>query len=88
MATLDYSTKNIREMENGEYTILSYENKKSKFGKSYILSCTSGDKVFSIWSNIYLANYIYDVSPTKKFKINILDGIVTIPGYSRLVILK
>jgi len=88
MATKDCITMNISELASGEYTVLSYEYKKTWYGKSYILECTCDDKTFTVWANAYVANYIEDSSPTKKFKINISDGRVNILGYSRVVVLK
>ena len=73
----------VCEMTPGVYTVTSYESRKSKYGKTYIIHCDD----ISFWATSYLANYIIDFKPMKKFNIIIKDGKIDIPGYSRLVTL-
>lgn len=77
----------LSEIVPGNYTVLTYESKKTLFGKTYILSASpdNGGSVLWFWSNSYLNSYIDDACPKRKFKINIQDGQVSIIGYSRQV---
>lgn len=77
----------LSEIASGEYTVLTYESKKTLYGRTYMLSASpdNGVTVLWFWSNGYLNNYIDETCPKKKFKINILEGRVSIIGYSRVV---
>ena len=77
--------KKSRDLIPGVFIIDSYEPVKSTYGVNY--SITAGEKV-RFWFNIYLSSYITATKPTKKFNIEFFDSKITIPGYSRKVILK
>jgi len=83
-------TYTMSDIPSDRYTILSYESKKTKYGETYLLTCTpdDGESVLHLWSNGYLTNYINKYTPKKKFNITIQDRKVTIEGYSLKVILK
>jgi hypothetical protein len=78
-----------RDLIPGIFIIESYEPVKSTYGVNYLITAEheSGEKV-RFWSNIYLSSYITATKPTKKFNIEFFDSKITIPGYSRKVILK
>lgn len=86
----EVKTYSISQMPPDKYTILSYESKKTRYGKTYLLTCTpdDGESVLHLWSNSYLTNYISEYTPKKKFKIIIQDRKVDIEGYSQKVVLK
>ena len=78
-----------RDLIPGIYTIESYEPTKSTYGVHYLVTAEHESKEkIRFWSNIYLSDYISSRKPTKKFKIGYIDSKITIPGYSRKVILN
>ena len=83
-------TYNMSDIPSDKYTILSYESKKTRYGKTYLLTCTpnDGETVLYLWANSYLTDYIEKYIPKKKFSIIIQDKRVAIKGYSQKVILK
>ena len=70
----------VSELSDGEYIICSYE--ETKFG--YRLTT---DQDVEFFSNALIIKYITDKKPTKKFKVIVTDGNVSVEGYSRKVIL-
>ena len=58
----------LSELILGKYTVLSYEPRKGKYGKNYILNCISGKNHFQIWANSYIANYIEEINPKKEIR--------------------
>jgi hypothetical protein len=78
-----------RDLIPGIYTVESYEPTKSTYGIQYLVTAEheSKEKV-RFWSNRYLSEYICSRKPTKKFQIEYGDSKITIPGYSRKVILN
>ena len=78
-----------RDLTPGIYTIESYEPTKSTYGVHYLVTAEHESKEkIRLWCNIYLSDYISSRKPTKKFKIEYVDSKITIPGYSRKVILN
>ena len=78
------------EIPAGNYTITSYESRINKHGKYYLITAHKEDNEEEIkfWSNGYLDQYIIEIAPTKKFKINVNEKQITIENYSRKVILS
>ena len=81
--------KKTRDLIPGFYTIECYEPTKSNYGVNYLVTAEHESKErISFWSNMFLSDYITSRKPTKKFKIEYVDSKITIPGYSRKVILN
>ena len=78
-----------RDLIPGIYTIESYEPTKSTYGVTYLVTAEdeSKEKV-RFWSNIFLSDFITTRKPMKKFNIEYVDSKITIPGYSKKVILN
>ena len=78
-----------RDLMPGAYTVESYEPTKSSYGDYYLVTAEheSKEKV-SFWSNGYLSAFISSRKPVKKFKIECVDSMIIIPGYSRKVTLN
>ena len=58
-------TYNMSDIPSDKYTILSYESKKTRYGKTYLLTCTpnDGETVLYLWANSYLTEYIEKSNP-------------------------
>lgn len=81
--------KKTRDLIPGFYTIECYEQTKSNYGVNYLVTAEHESKErISFWSNMFLSDYITSRKPTKKFKIEYVDSKITIPGFSRKVILN
>lgn len=79
----------VVELLPGEYTILSYESKKSRYGITYIITAEYENKdIVSFWSNGYLTDYINSYNPKKKFQVVVHEHKIDIVGYTRKVVLK
>lgn len=78
-----------RDLIPGIYTIESYEPTKSTYGVTYLVTAEheSKEKV-RFWSNIFLSDFLTSRKPMKKFNIEYVDSKITIPGYSKKVILN
>jgi hypothetical protein len=74
----------ITDVLPGQYKIVSYEKKLSKFGYCFILTTDLNEKN---WSNRFITDYILTENPKRKFDILMNEDkkTVTIPGYSRVV---
>jgi hypothetical protein len=78
-----------RELIPGAYTVECYEPTKSSYGVNYLVTAEHESKErVKFWSNGYLSDFISSRKPVKKFKIEYVDSKMTIPGYSRKVILN
>ena len=84
----------LKDMSDGEYTMIEYELKKTQYGITYIVTCyenSEPDNIIKFWSNNYLTKYLQLFEPSKKFMFNVHHEdqrpFITIPGYTPKVIL-
>lgn len=80
----------IKNLLDGSYTIQSYEPTKSMYGNTYLISAEheSSKEPVKFWSNGFLSDFIASRKPTRKFQIEYVNAKITIPGYSRKIILN
>jgi hypothetical protein len=79
----------VKDLLPGSYLIESYEPTKSSYGINYLVCAENESKEqLKFWSNGFLTDFISSRKPTRKFKIEYVNSKITIPGYSRKVILN
>ena len=80
----------VKDMMPGNYQILSYDARQSQYGRTFIIEAigqSDNDEIIHFWSTSYLTNYLLEFQPKKKFNIGIKDGLISIDGYNRKIIL-
>ena len=80
----------VKNLLDGLYTIQSYEPTKSLYGNNYLISAEHelSKEPVKFWSNGFLSDFISSRKPTRKFQIEYVNSKITIPGYSRKVMLN
>ena len=83
----------VKDLMNDEYTVIEYEKIRSRYGSNYIITAIAdtpkseftnpNENKIRFFSNSYLAGYIDNYHPNKKFKIILCDGLITVPGYMK-----
>lgn len=82
------SINKVSELIPGEYKVLSYESKNTKYGESHIIEAEhEGGEKLSFWSNRYLSDYLSTYKPKRKFNIIVRDNIINIGNYTRKTVL-
>ena len=79
----------IKDIPDGKYSVIEYEEKQSKFGVSYKITAIyleeNGQTPTQFWSNSFLSNFIQSKKPRRKFNIKVIGDRVHIDGYSNVV---
>ena len=77
----------IKDIPDGEYTVVGYEEKHTRYGISYKITAIFENSLptTTFWSNSYLANFIIAKKPKRKFVIHVKGECITIDGYSTYV---